>query len=319
LNRIRDAFFTNFFSGVAVSSLIFLTVAFVPFLGSVILILSPLPILFYCTRNGRVRGLAILIVSLCVVAAILTFSDSMAGIPILAVSGCMGMIFSEILKKSYSIEVTILLPVVALLILWSSFIFYQSTVSGVTPLFLIEGYINSNIQESLRFYAKIDVPDETLNLVRENAKQIAGFFVNIFPALALVSVTFAVWLNILSGKELFRRTALSCPDFGDLSQWKAPEKLVWLLIAGGGTLLAPVEWIRFAGLNVLIVCLFVYLLHGLAIISFFFRTKNVPRLLRAFFYFLIFAQQYFTIVVVVAGLFDLWVDFRKYIRPVVTD
>jgi uncharacterized protein YybS (DUF2232 family) len=319
LNRIRDAFFSNFFSGVAVSSLIFLAVAFVPFLGSVILILSPLPILFYYTRNGRMQGLAVLIVSLCVVAVILEFSGSMASLPILAVSGCMGIIFSEVLKKNYSIEVTILLPVVALLIVWSSFIFYQSIASGVAPLYLIESYINSNIQESIQFYAKIDVPDETLKLVRDNAKQIAGFFINLFPALAFISATFAVWLNILSGKEIFLKNALSYPDFGDLSQWKAPEKLVWLLIAGGGTLLAPVDLIRFAGLNVLIVCLFVYLLHGLAVVSFFFRTKNVPRLFRAFFYVLIFAQQYFTIVVVATGLFDLWVDFRKYIKPVVTD
>ena len=316
MNRIRDAFFSNFFSGVAVSSLIFLTVVFVPFLGSVILILSPLPILFYYTRNGRVRGLAVFIVSLCVVAAILKSFDSMASLPILAVSGCMGMIFSEILKKKYSIEITILLPVIALLIVWSSFIFYQSTASGVAPLYLIESYINSNIQESIQFYAKMDVPDETLNLIRDNAKQIAGFFINIFPAIALISVTFAVWLNILSGKEIFRKNALSYPDFGDLSQWKAPEKLVWLLIAAGGTLLAPVDLIRFAGLNVLTVCLFIYLLHGLAIVSFLFRTKNVPRLLRAFFYILIFVQQYFTIVIVATGLFDLWVDFRKHIRPV---
>jgi uncharacterized protein YybS (DUF2232 family) len=315
LKKERGEFFRNFFVGVAVSSLIFLAVAFIPFFGSVFLIISPLPSLYYYSKDGRVYGLAVFITALCAVAFILRYYDSMASLPILFISGCLGMIIAEVLKKSYSIEKTIFIPVVVLLIMWSSLIFYQSTISGVSPGRLIEIYIGNNIQENIQFYAKLDVPEEHLSLIRDNASQIAGFFMNIFPALALIGTMFVVWMNILSGRNIFLRSALWYPDFGDLSCWKSPEKLVWFLIAGGGMLLIPVEWIRFSGLNVLIVCFFVYLLQGLAIVSFFFRRRNVPRLFRMFFYFLIFVQQYFTILIVATGLFDLWVDFRKYIRP----
>lgn len=315
MNKKRGEFFRNFFTGVAVSSLTFLAVALIPFFGSVILILSSLPILYYYSKNGRTPGSAILIVSLFAVAFILKFYDAMASVPLLFMSGCLGIILSEVLKKSYSIEITILLPVITLLIMWSSFIFYQSTASGVSPLRLIESYVDRNIQDNIQFYTYLDVPDETLNLIRNSAREIAGFFINIFPALALISSMFAVWMNILLGREIFRKNTLWYPDFGDLSCWKAPEKLVWLLIASGGMLLIPVEWIRYSGLNLLLVCFFIYLFQGLAIISFFFRRKSIPRVFRFVFYFLIFAQQYFTIIIIAAGLFDLWIDFRKYIRP----
>ncbi len=309
--------FRNFFKGVVISSLVFLSVALIPIFGSVILIQSPLPVLYYYSKNGRKQGLAVFIVSLIAVAVVLNSFDLMANLPILFVSGCLGIILSEVLKKSYSIEITILFPVVALLTLWSSFILYESTSSGINPWDMIRGYIDRNIQDNIQLYARLEVPDETLNLIRNNARQIADFFMNIFPSIALTGATFAVWINILSGRELFRKKALWYPDFGDLSCWKSPEKMVWILIAGGGMLLVPVEWIRFSGLNLLILCLFIYLLHGMAIVSFFFSRKRVPKLIRMMFYFLIFAQQYFTILIVAAGLFDLWIDFRKYIRPVI--
>ena len=261
------------------------------------------------------QGFMILIISSSVVAFILISYDSIASFPILFLSGCLGIILSEILKQGYSIEKTVMYPVVALIVIWSSFILYQSTISGVSPWLVIENYIDSNIRDNIQLYAKLDVPEEQLNLIRDNANQIAAFFMNIFPALALIGATFTVWTNLLLGREILRKNKSLYPDFGDPSCWKAPEKLVWLLIASGGMLLIPVEWIKFTGLNLLIVCLFVYLLQGLAIVGFFFQSRNVPRLFRMMFYFLIFAQQYITILIVATGLFDLWINFRKRIRP----
>ena len=315
MEKERGEFFNNFFTGVVISSLTFLAAALIPLFGSVLLILSPLPILYYCFRNGRIQGFTILIISSSVVAFILISLDSIESFPILFLSGCLGILLSETLKQGYSIEKTVIYPVVTLLIIWSSFIFYQSTSSGVSPWGLIENYIDRNIRDSIQLYAKLDVPEEQLKLIRDNTEHIAGFFMDIFPALALISATFTVWLNILSGREILKKNGGGSCDFGDLSCWKAPEKLVWLLIVSGGMLLTPIEWINFAGLNLLIVCLFVYLFQGLAIVSFFFRRRNVPRFFRMMFYFLIFAQQYVTILIVATGLFDLWINFRKHIRP----
>lgn len=310
----RRELFSNFLAGVAISSLTFLSVALIPLFGSLVLILSPLPVLYYYSKNGRLQGAAVFIVSLCAVAVILKSYDSTAIVPILFAAGCLGIILSEVLKKSYSIEITILILVSLLLVVWSSFIFYESALSGISPWRLIESYIDRNIQDNIQFYAKLDVPDATLSLIRDNTKQISSFFMNIFPSLALISTVFVVWLNILWGREIFTKNALWYPDFGDLSCWKAPDRLIWLLIASGSMLLIPVEWARFTGLNILFVCLFVYLFQGLAIVSFFFRRKHVPRLLRMILYILIFVQQYVTITIMATGLFDLWFDFRKYIK-----
>jgi uncharacterized protein YybS (DUF2232 family) len=317
LSKERGAFFkSNFFTGIAVSSLAFLAASLIPLLGAFFFILTPLPIIYYYSKTGRIQGFAILLVSLFLVAAVLTISGSLANLPLLFMTGFLGLFLSEIFRKNYSIERTIVYPVTAVLMVWCSFIVIQSLSAGEEPWRIVEDYIGRNIQESIQFYAQLDIPAEQIDFLKDNFKQITNFFANIFPAIVLVSASFVVWLNVLSAREIFQRTGMWCPDFGDLSRWKAPEGLIWLLIASGGLLLIPVSLVRIISLNLVIVCMFPYLLQGLSIISYLFKTKNVHRSFRMLCYFLIFAQQYLILLLVAVGVFDLWVDFRKFIKPV---
>ncbi|MGD1153509.1 MAG: YybS family protein [Syntrophales bacterium] len=317
MSKERGAFFkSNFFTGIAVSSLAFLAASLIPLLGAFFFILTPLPIIYYYSKTGRIQGFAIFLISLFLVASVLTFSGSIANLPFLFITGFLGLFLSEIFRRNYSIEKTVVYPVTAILMLWCSFIVLQSLSAGEEPWHLVEDYIGRNIQESIQFYAQLDIPAEQIDLLKDNFKQITNFLANIFPSLVLVSASFIVWLNILAAREIFQRTGMWYPDFGDLARWKAPEGLIWLLIAAGGMLLVPVSLARIVSLNLVIVCLFAYLLQGLSIISFLFKTKNVHRSFRILCYFLIFAQQYIILLLVAVGVFDLWVDFRKFIKPV---
>ncbi len=317
MSKERGAFFkSNFFTGIAVSSLAFLAASLIPLLGAFFFILTPLPIIYYYSKTGRIQGFAIFLISLFLVASVLTFSDSIANLPFLFITGFLGLFLSEIFRRNYSIERTVVYPVTAILMLWCSFIVLQSLSAGEDPWHLVEDYIGRNIQESIQFYAQLDIPADQIDLIKGNFKQITNFLANIFPSLVLVSASFIVWLNILAAREIFQRTGMWYPDFGDLSRWKAPEGLIWLLIAAGGILLVPVSLARIVSLNLVIVCMFAYLLQGLSIISFLFKTKNVHRSFRILCYFLIFAQQYLILLLVAVGVFDLWVDFRKFIKPV---
>ncbi len=317
MRKERGEFFSsNFFIGIAISSLAFLAASLIPIIGTFFFILTPLPILYYYSKTGRVQGLTIFGISLSVVALILTISGSSANIPFLLISGSLGVILSEIFRKNYSVEITIILPVMVLMILWFSFILFQSFAVGKQPWLLVEDYIGRNIEESIQFYSQLDIPVEQIDLAKDNIKQITHFFTNMFPALILVSASFTVWINVLAAREIFQKNRVWYPDFGDLARWKAPESLIWILIANGVMLLIPVEWTRILGINLLLICLFVYFLQGLSIIGFLFKAKNVHKLFRIPCYILIFAQQYIILFIVAAGVIDLWVDFRKFIKPI---
>lgn len=299
--------------GGAVLTFTFLLVALVPFVGPFVLILTPMPILYYRFRLGRTRGLTVLAVSMLAAYIILDLAGHRANLTVLFMIGFTGGLLSEVLKRNISVEKTILMASAPLFCVAALFVLYHALQSGITPSQLIEDYVSGMIEENLKLYAQMNISGDQIQMIRDNAPQLTLFFTGIFPSLCLAGIVLTVWVNLIAGRRLFGRMGLPFPEFGDLASWKAPERLVWILIAGGVMLLIPVNGLSMVGMNLLIISSLVYLFQGLAITAFFFRQKKVPKMFRLLFYGLILVQQYMLVVIIAFGLFDLWVDFRKRI------
>ena len=317
MEREKGFFMNNgMIRGIAILSLTLLVVVLIPFIGPVAVIMTPLPILYFWFRLGRMHGLASLTIAFLIVSGILILLGRPASISVLMMISLTGVIIAEVLQRRYSIEKTFALASLVLFFSGIGFVLYYALQTGAAPLRLLEMYITGIIKENVKLYAQMNISEDQINMISENIPEIAQFFTSIFPALALSGAMLTVWLNVLSGGSLLRRHAVGFPDFGDLTLWKAPEKLVWLLILSGLMVLAPVDILETVGINILIICCLVYLFQGLAIAGFFFRCKKVPAIYRWFFYMLIVVQQYMVILVIAFGIFDLWVDFRKRIAGI---
>lgn len=299
--------------GIVILSLTLLVVALIPFIGPVAVIMTPLPILYFSFRLGRAQGLASLAIAFLIASAVLGLLGRPAGISVLMIISLTGIAISEVLRRRYSIEKTFVLASLTLFFFGIGFLLYYTLQTGTAPLRLLEMYIAGIIKENLKLYTQMNISEDQIRMIRENITEITEFFTDIFPALALSGSMVTVCLNVLSGRSLLRGYNVGFPDFGDLTLWKAPEKIVWLLIASGLMMLAPLDILETVGINFLIICCLVYLFQGLAIAGFFFRYKKVPVPFRWFFYMLIVVQQYMAIFVIALGLFDLWVDFRRRI------
>ena len=110
---------------------------------------------------------------------------------------------------------------------------------------------------------------------------------------------------ILTGKKLF------FPDYGPLKLWRPPEQLVWGVVASGSLLLLPSPALKMFALNGLLILMTIYFFGGIAIVSFFFEKKGLPRMVRIFLYSFLAIQQIALLLVVGIGLFDIWLNFRK--------
>jgi uncharacterized protein YybS (DUF2232 family) len=321
--RVRDlerekGFFINggMIWGILTLSMTLLVVVLIPFIGPVAIIITPLPIIYYWFHLGRMQGLAALTVAFLVVSLILGLMGRPANISVLMMISLAGIMIAEVLRRHYSIEKTFALASLVLFFSGIGFILYFALQSNIAPLQLVEMYIAGIIKENLKLYSQMNISEDQINIIRENTNEITQFFSNIFPALALSGTILTVWLNVLAGRSLRQRYVPGFPDFGDLTLWKAPENLVWLLIASGLMLLAPIEILETIGTNLLIICCLIYFFQGLAIAGFFFRRKKVPVFFRWLFYMFIVVQQYVVILVIAFGLFDIWVDFRKRITGI---
>ncbi|MFA5179970.1 MAG: DUF2232 domain-containing protein [Syntrophales bacterium] len=303
------------FRGVFISSLVFLTVTLVPLLSTMMLILVPLPICFFFTKLGRIKGSLVFVISLLIVGAVEYALAAQTSMTILFTLGALGIVLSEIMKRGLTIGWTISIVACAGFLVMGAILIYNSILYGKLPWDQIYVYVSSVVQENIKLYGQLDLPSEQMQYIKENSGKIARILTYTFPSLSLISLSVIVLVNILICRTLFGVSEPAGPDFGDLALWKASDYLVWILIVSGASLLIPLSWIKFTALNFLILCFFIYFLQGIAIIEFLFKRKKVPFYLRFLFYFLIMIQQYLMFFVVAAGLFDLWIDFRKSPAP----
>ena len=139
--------------------------------------------------------------------------------------------------------------------------------------------------------------------------------IKLFPALAALSAMSMVLLNLgLFWRLTGRQQRLGYLLFGDLVRWSAPEWLIGVLLVTGFGLFIPIKALSTISLNCFICVIAVYFCQGLAIMAFYFRVLAMPVLARGLIYFVTSVQPVLAALVCAAGIFDLWIDFRR-LRP----
>ena len=319
MDRMEQAVGTSwikeFLIGVGITALFFILLAVSPTAGVIVGLFAPLPVMYFYSRLGSRRGIVYFLASVAFAGLCLSLAGMGGDVSFFLIVGSLGVVLPEMMKRNWGIEKTVLLSVAAILSAGLVFLAYSSSRLSTPPDRLVENYIYESVQNSIRFYGELGLPSEQIEAIKENAEEVTKTIFSLFPSILLVSVVFFVWVNLISARFLFQKTGIPCPDYGDLSFWKVPDWLVWFVILSGGMMLVPQPEVKTVGLNLLIIFLFVYLLQGFSIVSFFFKKKNVPGFLRIFFYLFLFVYQTLLLFVAGIGLFDIWIDFRKMTKP----
>lgn len=139
----------------------------------------------------------------------------------------------------------------------------------------------------------------------------------VLPAVCAVNFLFPNVLNYLLARRYLQRhePPLSFAP-ADVADWRTTDYLVWVFLASGAALFLPASALNYIGLNVFLITLAIYFLQGLAILVYWGRRLPLPSTacwLLAVLAFLL-AAPFCMLACTAAGLFDLWVDFRRQRR-----
>lgn len=306
---IQPTIIKDILTGILLCILIIAAMYIIPMIGIFAWVFLPFPVLFYRLKTGRNGGGIIMAVSL---AVLIVFTSNFAFNTLYFGSLLMtGFFLGEFIEKHISIErimlytcFTVLGTCGAVLLIYSS-----TKTQGIEQL--ISNYLtryqtlsSQLFSESAQLYPEIEVDPQML-------KRASSFFVVIFPGIFINSYLTMLWLNILIIKKFLIKKGITVKSIENLDQWKAPDHLVFGVIALSVLIFLPVDVLRFIAVNCLIILMFVYFFQGIAVVSFFFRKRNAPFALRLFFYILIALQPFFMFLVIGCGLFDTWINFRK--------
>ncbi len=287
---------------------------FIPFVGPVFSLLTPLPFLYYSARLGFIEGIKLA----ALVVGVIGLIGHLAGyseLTLLAAElSLVGIALAELFRRNLSLGNTLFLATLFMLLLGLGMLTIMGLSRNMGPIEMVLSSLGSQLDAAIQTYVDANPGQPNALELKAYAKVFTSTISKIYPSLMIVGIGFAVWLNVIIARPLFRMGNLAYPEFISMDRWEAPDHLVWgLIISGFGLFLSSVG-IQFLAINALIVILAIYLFHGLSIIVFFLNKYHVPSWIRLGIYFLIVVQQLFLAVLTCVGLFDQWIDFRKIHR-----
>jgi hypothetical protein len=219
------------------------------------------------------------------------------------------------MRRGWSISQTLLGSLAVLFGVGALFLAVHSTLVPSPTQPLVTRYFDSVVamaQEYVRAVEQLqEDEDEQLTALVEALPQLV---LTVLPALMVLGHLVTNLLNYILVRRYCQRSQPPLPlDPDDLTCWRASDYLVWIFLASGTALLIPIDLVSTIGLNVLLVTLAVYLLQGLAIVLFWGRRLPLPLGVQCLMIGMVFliAGPLCVIVCTAAGLFDLWVDFRR--------
>ena len=279
------------------------------FLSGLLAVAAPLPLLLMAHQQkqrdlGRLGGAVIFNAALVFALSksvyqgaffILTVAPIVMGIPVL---------FE---RYRYRFDRVVLLLWVGLMAGITAFVVGYSLFSAqMSPWAWMGGEIQNALKMLVEAGASLPQEMTEAELVQKVLQELpSALGLMLFTAAGLNTLLFLSW----SRASYRQRIGFT---WDTLSQWRAPEILVWPTLFVGAGVVFDAGWMSIVAANLLRLFLAVYAAQGLCILWTIFEKVGVKGGLRVF---LLGVSAVFASPIVVGlGFFDLWIDFRAKFR-----
>ena len=274
--------------------------------------LIPLPIFLVLIGFGTSHGTRIISVAVIIAGMVSVLTGSLASLLVSFTLLPLGFYLAWAAQKKETCLHTAFTGVVVLMACWFSSGFLYGLIYHINPYNEIIAVFDQGISATYAIYQESsDLSEQALKELEPVFLELRNIVPVIMPAIVTVSAVFTVWLNMTAGNWLLKKKDPSLTPWKDFYHWHLPEQLVWLVIIVGVGLILPASPLRSISINGVLILGTLYFFQGLAVLATLFNKWSVPRPFRILVYALILIQAYSFIFLAIAGLADVWLDFRK--------
>jgi len=273
----------------------------------------PLPVLVVGWRLGGGAAVALAAVAAAVLLALQPDLTGLLEHLNLVELLLLGALLSLLRQRGYTTPQAIVAGVGGLAVFSGALLLLQGLLSGAGVMGLLEKKAQAiaGILEQVMAEAGLEAPK--VPFADSGWSEWGPLILKILPALWVINTALVAWLNLVVVRGWAQAAGELDPEI-PLSQWGAPEWLIFPFLAAGFLLLVPVPGLRLVGLNLILVLGLVYFFQGLAVAAALFERLQLPGFLKLLFFLIAFMNPVFLLVTLV-GLLDLWLDFRRLDRP----
>jgi uncharacterized protein YybS (DUF2232 family) len=290
--------------------LVIILVAFVaPPLGMIVGMFTPVPLILVYLQRGKVSGL---ITITGVGLALLVLVGPQLAIAFMVAYGIMAAAMAESTRLSFSFEKIILVSTLVPAGLTLLMLYAGLAGEEGSSMKVLEDALKATVKSYIQFLEGSGETPENLKIAREFFEAGIPMTVRAIPSIILVNALMGAVVNFLTVRYLWLRFYTKQYFEGmDATLWMLPDVVVWGLIASIGSMFFGPEISQVAGMNLVIILLFLYFLQGLSVVAHIFKRKAFPKWVWIIAFILIPLNPMFFGLVMGMGLFDIWVDFRK--------
>jgi hypothetical protein len=195
---------------------------------------------------------------------------------------------------------------------WLAFWSVYGAIEGANPYTQLLHVLDTGLARTVELYAaSSDIPLETQVQIQRLVTGLRVLIPKILPGLLVSTLLLTVWINMLGSLALLTRLQPDKAAWKKYSDWRLPDRFVWTPIAAGFAWMFGTGIVYSAGLSLVLISVLLYFFQGLAVLIFFLDRWNIPLYLKILIYGILIFQSYGLLLVSLAGIADVWMDFRR--------
>lgn len=297
---------------IALTVILFAGGVYIPLVGLILSLFSPVPLVVLSMRYGLKRGIGS---SLIASFLILLVTGPFQAFLFLFNSAVIAIAVGYLVGRGFKAGEVVFYG--ALVSLLSKIIFFaiSALIVGINPLELNLKLIQDALKSSMDLYERLGLLPKGSHPFNESLESFLSYLRVVFPAVIIVASAFDAFLTFVVSGWVLRRVDGYFPSLPPFSEWRLPRSIFWGI--GVGVLLSVLGesfsnvYLSHAGANLQLVFGFLLLIQGASLIDHFMKRFKFNNAIRYVLIFLIFMQPLLSRVVMLIGMIDILIDFRR--------
>jgi uncharacterized protein YybS (DUF2232 family) len=270
-------------------------------------VFSPFPLTLQRLRQGLGSGLLALLFAAALLAGLFSPGQALGFVLLLALPG---VLIAEAMARGRGLRRGGLWAFLEVTLVVSLALFFAS---GTLRDRALEPAAQAQDPQLIEQFRSNGWSPEMISEWTEQAKVTRDVLAVVYPAAYVIVGGLIVLANAALLRLYLARRDPGWLDGSEFEGLRLPLATALVFVLSGAAVVSPP--LRPAAYNVLLVLAFFFALQGLAVVAFYARRLAAPPILRAAVVLLVLVNPWAPQILTLMGLFDIWLDLRKYAEP----
>lgn len=296
----------------ALSVVLALMAVYLPFIGFLLVLFWPLPLIVLVVRHGLRWGFMATVAAGILVGLLV---EPLLSLRLVVAFAPAGLLLGWAFAKGFSGVRTFLLTLLAAIAGQAAAVGLLLWVTDVNPLAMQVDILQSSFDSSLQLYEGMGMSEDSLAQTRADIEQGMQMLNYLFPLVFILMGIFYAVVSYVAGGKVLKRLGHSVPQFPPFHEWRLPQAFLYLFgfalvgLYWGGT--REITWLYQLSLNANVLAIMAGLLQGIVLVHCLLQHYKVSLPLRIVLYVFIIMNPFLAQVTAMTGLIDMLFDYRR--------